>query len=65
MSVLDWIAMREGVLFTKWGPCFCPIGVQGECAACKNAEAIEAAGLDYFTECENARRATERQEPVK
>ena len=51
MSTYDHIAHKNGELFTAWGPCFCdPGGVGPRCAACRNADRIEAAGLDWEEE---------------
>ena len=61
MSVYDFIANEEGVLFTKWGPCFCDPGKEGECVACRHAQAIEDAGLDYNEEYDKAKRKARGQ----
>lgn len=53
------IAYKDGVLFTKWGPCFCPSDESWECPACKNAEDLEAQGLDYDEEYEKAAQEKE------
>jgi hypothetical protein len=43
----------------QWGPCFCS-GLGGQtCPSCANAARLEAAGLDWETEYEDAIEAGE------
>ena len=52
------IARTEGLMYTEWGPCFCP-EPHGECIACKNAQRIKDAGLDCDVEFQKYQKSTE------
>ena len=50
-QVLSHIAAIDGLLYTKWGPCFCKAPEEKQdCSACANANEIESQGLDYEEE---------------
>ena len=50
------VAVNDGLMYTKWGPCFCP-EPHGTCVACLNAQRIEDAGLDWEDEFQKAVKA--------
>ena len=55
----EYIAAVEGVLYTKWGPCFCSEKERDNgdyCISCLNANEIEASGKDWDDEYEKARK---------
>ena len=55
MSVYLNIAWHDGSLGTIWGPCLDGSKDPCECKACKNANRIEAEGLDFSAEYEKAK----------
>ena len=53
-SLYEFIAYREGSLFSIWGPCSDGTVEPCQCKQCLHANAIEKAGLDYNKEYERA-----------
>ena len=63
MSVYDYIAYKDGSLFTIWGPCTGD-GTQEEqcdCPQSQHADKLEAEGKDFNEEYDKAMKADSAQ----
>lgn len=55
MSAFQYIALREGSLFSIWGPCTDGSKLECDCPQCEHANKLEAEGKDWDEEYEKAR----------